>query len=74
MRAQVFIDQTEGGFVEVSVVKHGLSSGAGHKYNAVGEEKRYFWHSDLTRGWLIINSESLQRCPQAHCLGFPWLI
>ena len=39
MRAQVFIDQTEGGFVEVSVVKHGLSSGAGHKYNAVGEAK-----------------------------------
>ncbi len=39
MRAQVFIDQTEGGFVEVSVVKHGLCSGAGHKYNAVGEAK-----------------------------------
>ena len=39
MRAQVFIDHTEGGFVEVSVVKHGLSSGAGHKYNAVGEAK-----------------------------------
>ena len=39
MRAQVFIDHTEGGFVEVSVVKHGLSSGAGNKYNAVGEAK-----------------------------------
>src|SRR5258708_33093249 len=39
MRAQVFIDQTEGGFVEVSVVKHGLSSGAGHRYNVVGEAK-----------------------------------
>ena len=34
MRAQVFINQTEGGFVEVSVVKLGLSSGAGHKYDA----------------------------------------
>ena len=39
MRAQVFIHHTEGGCVEVSVVKHGLSSGAGHKYNAVGEAK-----------------------------------
>ena len=39
MRAQVFIHHTEGGFVEVSVVKQGLSSGAGHKYNAVGEAK-----------------------------------
>jgi len=74
MRAQVFIHHTEGGCVEVSVVKHGLSSGAGHKYNAFGEAKAIFWHSDLTRGWLIINSESLQRCPQAHCLAFPWLI
>ena len=34
MRVQVFIDQTTGGFVEVSVVKLGLSSGAGHKYDA----------------------------------------
>ena len=39
MRAQVFIDQTEGGFVDVSVVKHGLSSGAGHKYEAVEKAK-----------------------------------
>ena len=74
MRAQVFIDQTEGGFVEVSVVKHGLCSGAGTNTTQSGKQKRYFWHSDLTRGWLIINSESLQRCPQAHCLGFPWLM
>jgi hypothetical protein len=28
MRAEVFIDQPEGGVAEISVVKHGLSSGA----------------------------------------------
>ena len=39
MKAQVFIDKTEGGFVEVSVVKDGLSSGAGHRYNTGGEAK-----------------------------------
>ncbi len=61
MRAQVFIDQTEGGFVEVSVVKDGLSSGAGLKYDALGKRKQYFWHSDLMLGWLIANSESFQR-------------
>jgi hypothetical protein len=39
MRAQVFINRTEGGFVEVSVVKPDLSSGAGHQYKTVGEAK-----------------------------------
>ena len=32
MRADIFIDQTEGEGVEISVVKHGLSFGAVHKY------------------------------------------
>jgi hypothetical protein len=33
MRADVFISQTESGGVEISVVKHGLSSGAARKYH-----------------------------------------
>ena len=37
MRAEVFIDQSEGGVVEISVVKHGLSSGAARKYRTVEE-------------------------------------
>lgn len=39
MKAQVFITQSEGGFVEVSVVREGLSSGAGHKYKGVEEAR-----------------------------------
>ena len=39
MKVQVFITQSEGGFVEVSVVKEGLSSGPGHKYEN-GEKAR----------------------------------
>ena len=39
MRAEVFIDQSEGGVVEISVVKHGLSSGAARKYRTVEEAK-----------------------------------
>ncbi len=35
MRAYVFIDKTEGGRVEISVVKYGLSSGAAHRYDTV---------------------------------------
>jgi hypothetical protein len=39
VRAEVFIDQSEGGVVEISVVKHGLSSGAARKYRTVEEAK-----------------------------------
>ena len=37
MRAEVFIDQSEGGFAEISVVRHGLSSGTARKYRTVEE-------------------------------------
>ena len=37
MRAEVFIDQSEAGVTEISVVKHGLSSGAARKYRTVEE-------------------------------------
>jgi hypothetical protein len=39
VRAEVFIDRSEGGVVEISVVKHGLSSGAARKYRTVEEAK-----------------------------------
>ena len=35
MTADIFINRTEGGGVEVSVIKRGLSSGPAQKYNAV---------------------------------------
>jgi hypothetical protein len=35
----VFIDQSEAGVVEITVVKHGLSSGAGRKYPTIQEAK-----------------------------------
>jgi len=37
MRAEVFIDQSEGGVAEISVVRHGLSSGAARKYRTVDD-------------------------------------
>ncbi len=39
MRAEVFIDQSEGGVAEISVVKLGLSSGAARKFHTVEEAK-----------------------------------
>jgi hypothetical protein len=35
MTADIFISKTEGDGIEISVVKHGLSSGAAHRYNTV---------------------------------------
>ena len=35
MRADIFIDKTAGGVVEISVVRNGFSAGAGHKYETV---------------------------------------
>ena len=37
MRAEVFIDQSESGVAGISVVRHGLSSGAARKYRTVEE-------------------------------------
>jgi hypothetical protein len=37
MRAEVFIDRSEGGVAEICVVRHGLSSGAARKYRTVEE-------------------------------------
>jgi len=39
MRADIFMDNTEGGGVQISVVQHGLSAGAAHKYDAVGKAR-----------------------------------
>ena len=39
MRAEVFIDQSEAGVVEITVVKHGLCSGAARKYRTIQETK-----------------------------------
>ena len=40
MRAEVFIDQSEGGVAEISIVRHGLSSAAARKYRTFEEAMR----------------------------------
>jgi hypothetical protein len=39
MRAEVFIDQSEAGVVEITVVKHRLCSGPARKYRTIQEAK-----------------------------------
>ena len=71
MRAQVFIDHTEGGLVEVSVVKHGLSSGAGHRYNAVGEAKAVLLAFGFDAGLVDHQLGVLSGMPPSVLLRFP---
>ena len=71
MRAQVFIDQTQGGFVEVSVVRDGLSSGAGHKYNAVAEAKAVLLAFGFDAGLVDHQLGVLAETPPSVLLRFP---
>jgi hypothetical protein len=71
MRAQVFIDQTTGGFVEVSVVKHGLSSGAGHKYIAGEEAKAVLLAFGFEAGLVDHQLGVLAETPPSVLLRFP---
>jgi len=67
MRAEVFIDQSEGGVAEISVVRHGLSSGAARKYRTVEEAMTVLLVFAMTEGWLIVNSRPFQRCLHTYC-------
>jgi hypothetical protein len=71
MRAQVFIDQTEGGLVEVSVVKDGLSSGAARKYIAVGEAKAVLLAFGYDAGLIDHQLGVLAGTPPSVLLRFP---
>ena len=71
MRAQVFIDQTEGGIVEVSVVKDGRSSGAGLKYDAVGKAKAVLLAFGFDAGVVDRQLGTLSEMPPTVLLRFP---
>jgi hypothetical protein len=71
MRALVFIDQTEGGFVEVSVVKQGLSSGAAHKYDAIGKAKAVLLAFGFDAGLVACKLKAVSETPPSVLLQFP---
>jgi hypothetical protein len=71
MRAQVFIDQTTGGFVEVCVVKHGLSSGVGQKYQAIGKAKAVLLAFGFGRELVDRQLATLSETPPSVLLRFP---
>jgi hypothetical protein len=70
MRADVFISQTESGGVEISVVKHGLSSGAAHKYDTSQKAREVLLAFRLDPATVDRQLEILSRTPPSVLVRF----
>ena len=67
MRAEVFIDQSEGGFAEISVVRHGLSSGTARKYRTVEEAMTVLLVFGFDRGLVGRQLGALSEMSPTYC-------
>ena len=68
MRADVFIAKTEGEGVEISVVKHGLTSGAAHKYDTLEKARAVLVTLGLDAD---LTDCQLSKMPPSVLLRFP---
>ena len=71
MRADIFIDKTEGGSIEISVVRDGLSSGAAHKYDTIEKARSVLIKFGLDPILIDHHLRSLFRVPPSFLLRFP---
>jgi len=71
MRADVFIDKTEGDAVEISVVKHGLSSGAAHRYDTIEKARTVLVRLGLAPELIDRQLRALSKVPPSFLLRFP---
>ena len=71
MTAEVFIDQSEGGVAEISIVRHGLSSGAARKYRTVEEAMRVLLVFGFDRGLVDRQLAALSEMSPHVLLRFP---
>lgn len=71
MRADIFVDKTEGGGVEISVVQDGLSAGAAHKYHAFGKAKEVLLAFGFEAGLVDRQLGALLEMPPSVLLRFP---
>jgi hypothetical protein len=71
MKAEVFIDQSEGGVAEISVVRHGLSSGAARKYRTVEEAMTVLLVFGFDRGLVNRQLATLSEMSPHVLLRFP---
>jgi hypothetical protein len=71
MKAEVFIDQSEGGVAEISVVRHGLSFGAARKYRTVEEAMTVLLVLGFDRGLVDRQLAALSEMSPHVLLRFP---
>jgi len=71
MKAQVFINHTESGNVEVSVIKDGLSFGAARKYQAMEEAKLVLLVFGFDKELVNRQLGTLSNTPPSVLISFP---
>ena len=71
VRAEVFIDQSQGGVAEISVVRHGLSSGTARKYRTVEEAMTVLLVFGFDRGLVDRQLGALSEMSPHVLLRFP---
>ena len=71
MRADVFIDKTEGDGIEISVVKYGLSSGAAHRYDTAEKARAVLVKFGLDHDLIDHQLRTLSEVPPSFLLRFP---
>lgn len=71
MTPDVFIDKTAGGAVEISVVRNGLSSGAGRKYDTVEKARSVLLTFGLDLELIDRRLRSLSNVPPSFLFRFP---
>jgi hypothetical protein len=71
MKADIFIDKTEGGSIEISVVRDGLSSGAARKYDTVEKARSVLVTFGFDLELIDRQLQFLSKVPPSFLLRFP---
>jgi hypothetical protein len=71
MTADIFINKTEGDGVEILVVKHGLSSGAAHRYDTVEKARAVLLNFGLDPEVIDHQLRTLSTVSPSFLLRFP---
>jgi hypothetical protein len=71
MRADIYIDKTEGDNIEISVVRDGQSSGVAHKYDTIEKARSVLVTFGLDPILIDRRLRTLTKVPPCFLLRFP---
>jgi hypothetical protein len=71
MRAEVLIDRTKDGVIEISVLRQGMSSGAVQRYNSADDAKAALTALGFVEGLVNTQLKALWQAPVGGLLRFP---